>query len=103
MPLSKARNRARMRLLSLEAKGLLPDCNLALMLLPPDERKRVLADIARGPTEMPVTAGQRIAAIKELNLMEHIYDTQISYNEIKILIVRAGHEDVLPLLGEGTE
>ena len=38
-----------------------------------NERKRVLTEILRSRTETPITAGQRIAANKELNLMERVY------------------------------
>ena len=89
MPLSKARNAARMRLKTLEKKGLQPDCNLAISALPPDERKRVLAEIALHSIERPVSAGHKVAAIKELNLMEHIYDNfpQVSDNRVINFII----------------
>ena len=74
MSLSKARDRARKRLERLR-NGVQPSSNLAISCLPPDERKQVLKEIALHVIETPVTAGQKIAAIKEINLMEHIYDT----------------------------
>jgi len=41
--------------------------------LPPDDRKEVLKQIALHAIDKPVTAGQKIAAIRELNLMEGSY------------------------------
>ena len=73
MPLSKARMRALKRFQRAEAKGVLPDSNLAISILPPDERKQVLKEIALHAIDKPVTAGQKIAAIRELNLMEGSY------------------------------
>ena len=73
MPLSKARDRARKKLQRDEARGLQPSSNLAISILPPDERKQVLKEIALHAIDKPVTAGQKIAAIRELNLMEGSY------------------------------
>ena len=73
MPLSKARMRALKRFQRAEAKGVKPDSNLAISILPPDERKQVLKEIALHAIDKPVTAGQKIAAIRELNLMEGSY------------------------------
>ena len=73
MPLSKARNRARMKLIRAEKRGVPLECNLAISILPPDERKQVLKQIALHAIDKPVTAGQVIAAIREINLMEGSY------------------------------
>ena len=73
MPLSKARNRARMKLIRREKRGVPLECNLAISILPPDERKQVLKQIALHAIDKPVTAGQVIAAIREINLMEGSY------------------------------
>ena len=87
MPLSKARNRARNRLLRAEKRGEQPTSNLALSCLPPDERKAVLKEIALSAIEKPISAGHKIAAIKELNLMEHVYDPQPSVERLSPSIV----------------
>ena len=73
MPLSKARNRARMKLIRREKRGVPLECNLAISILPPDERKQVLKQIALHAIDKPVTAGQVIAAIREFNLIEGSY------------------------------
>ena len=76
MSLSRERDRIRKRIERANAKGspiqLSPTDEFAL--LPKYKRKEVLAEIALHRTETPVSAGHRIAAIKEINLMEHIYD-----------------------------
>lgn len=87
MPLSKARDRARKRIERAEAKGVQPTSNLAISCLPPDERKQVLKAIALHAIEQPVSAGHKIAAIKELNLMEHVYDPQPSFERLSPGIV----------------
>lgn len=46
------------------------------------ERKQLLTAIARHNIEKPVTAGHVIAAAKELNLMEHVYEDRGTGNEI---------------------
>ena len=73
-------------------KGIKPDSNLAISTLAPEERKQVLKEIALHVTEKPVSAGQRIAAIKELNLMEHIYDPspQLQDNRQYQIIIAGG-------------
>lgn len=71
MPLSKARDRLRQRI---KRGTVLPSPTDEFLLLPQYKRKEVLAEIALKPEGKPITAGHRIAAIKELNLMEHIYD-----------------------------
>ncbi len=88
MPLSKARNRARNKLWRAEQKAQAlglpieqPTSNLAISCLPPDERKAVLKEIALHAIETHVSAGHKIAAIKEINLMEHIYDPQPAGND----------------------
>ena len=70
-----------------QQRGVQPSCNLAISCLPPDERKQVLKQIALHAIETPVTAGQKIAAVKELNLMEHIYDPKDYGRDIKIVFV----------------
>ncbi len=76
MTLSKARNRVRMRKIRAEARG--EEVHLSatdeFSLLPLYRRKEVLAAIALHRIEAPVTAGHIIAAVKECNLMEHVYD-----------------------------
>jgi len=76
MSLSKARDRTRKRIERAKRSGkpvqLRPTD--AITILPQDERKDILAKIAQHTIEKPVTAGHKIAAIKELNLMEHVYD-----------------------------
>ena len=73
MPLSKSRMNALKRFQRAEAKGVKPVPNLAISILPPDERKQVLKQIALHAIDKPVTAGQVIAAIREFNLMEGSY------------------------------
>ena len=38
-----------------------------------EERKRYLSDILKEKHDMPLSAGHRVAAAKELNLMERVY------------------------------
>ena len=71
MPLSKARMRLRKQL---DRGTVKPSPTTAFMLLPLDERKEVLKSIALHSIEKPISAGHVIAAIKEYNLMEHVYD-----------------------------
>ena len=61
------------RIQALQANSLAK--NPAIMLV--DERKLRLSEIARHGIEMPISAGQRVAAITELNKMEHVYETPI--------------------------
>ena len=76
MAISKARDRLLHRITYAKKRG------IPLVLTPSDEfnslpkwrRLELLAEMALHPTEMPVSAGHRIAAIKEINLMEHVYD-----------------------------
>jgi len=92
MPLSKARMRALKRL---ERGGdVKPTSSLAIAILPPDERKEVLKQIALHAIQKPVTAGHKIAAIKELNLMEHVYDEKPNYNDNRQynIIIAGGSE-----------
>ena len=62
-----------MKLIRAEKRGVPLECNLAISILPPDERKQVLKQIALHAIDKPVTAGQVIAAIREINLMEGSY------------------------------
>jgi len=98
MPLSKARDRARKRL---ERGGyVLPSSNLAISYLPPDTRKEVLTQIALHAIEKPVTAGHKIAAIKELNLMEHVYDEKPQYNDNRTYNILVTGDDIKPKLNQ---
>ena len=93
MPLSKARDRARKKLQRDEARGLQPSSNLAISILPPDERKQVLKEIALHAIDKPVTAGQKIAAIRELNLMEGSYAPERHQHivfEVRLVDVETG-------------
>ncbi len=75
MALSKARNRLRMRLVRAVEPG--APVQLAdgdFKLLPKGKRLEVLAEIALHAVEKPVSAGHKVAAIKEINLMTHTYD-----------------------------
>ena len=65
----------------LERGVIQPSPTESIMLLPLDERKEVLKEIALHAIEKPVTAGQKIAAIKEINLMEHVYDVPFGGNQ----------------------
>jgi len=71
MPLSKERDKLRKRA---ERGTVMLSPTEALVALPLDKRKDLLAEIAKHAIEKPVTAGHKIAAIKELNLMEHVYE-----------------------------
>ena len=50
-------------------------------LLSKKERLLLLSEIAKHEIEKPVTAGHKIAAIREHNLMEHIYDDKPQYQD----------------------
>ena len=100
MTLSKARDRARKRIERLE-RGVLPDSNLALSCLPPDERKLVLKEIALHAIETPVSAGHRIAAIKEINLMEHVYDGGNIRDVNVVFVIGKGYSDTQKILPIG--
>ncbi len=43
-------------------------------ILTKKERLLILCEIAKHSIEKPVTAGQKIAAVREQNLMEHVYE-----------------------------
>jgi len=62
-------------------RGAKPTPNLAITILPPDERKQVLKEIALHAIQKPVSAGHKIAAIRELNLMEQIYQIPPNFND----------------------
>jgi len=88
MPLSKARNRARMRLVAAQKRleqGLQPSCNLpeaALSTFPVSERKEILAEIARTPIRQgEVKPGAVISAIQELNKLDGAYPIQRHLHE----------------------
>ena len=53
-----------------------------------EERYEILSEIARKDIERPISAGQKVAAIKEINLMDNLYSQTVNYNDIKVLIVR---------------
>ncbi len=89
-----------MNLRNAEKRGLQPGCNLAISCLPPDERKQVLKEIALHAIETPVTAGQKIAAVKEINLMEHIYDGGGIRDVNVVFVIGKGYRDV-PQIVEG--
>ena len=76
MTLSKARNRLRMRIVRAQKAG--KPVHLSATdefdLLPKYKRKERLAELATGRVQRKLSAGECIAAIKELNLMEHVYD-----------------------------
>ena len=76
MTLSKARNRIRMRLdyAKKHGKPLQLSATDEFDFLPKYKRKERLAELALAKVVRPVGAGDCIAAIKELNLMEHVYD-----------------------------
>ena len=101
MPLSKARDRARKRLEYREKHGLPLLSNPAFSVLPPDKRKEVLAQVALHAIETPVSAGHKIAAIKEINLMEHIYEPGGNVRDVNVVfIIGRGYRDV-PQIVEG--
>jgi len=50
-------------------------------LLTKKERLLLLSEIAKHEIEKPVTAGHKIAAIRETNLMEHIYDEKPQFQD----------------------
>jgi len=103
MPLSKARDRARKKLQRDEARGLQPSSNLAISILPPDERKQVLKEIALHAIDKPVTAGQKIAAIRELNLMEGSYAPERHQHIVfEVRLVDRVDEETEGLLEEAT-
>lgn len=64
------------------------------------ERKEILSTISRTPLKQKeIKPRDSINAIQELNKMEKLYsDTNVTYNEIKVLIVRER-----PLLKEGSQ
>ena len=99
MPLSKARMRALKRFQRAEAKGVKPPSNLAISCLPPDERKQVLKEIALHAIDKPVTAGQKIAAIRELNLMEGSY-APMRYQHVVFEVRLVDRQDTSVLEGE---
>lgn len=78
MPLSRTRDRLRKRI---ERGTVLPSPTDRFHALPLYKRKEVLAEIALHPNETPVSPRHRIAAVKELNLMEHVYQEDRSYQD----------------------
>jgi len=79
MPLSKAAMRARKRTDRAKARGVKPSQADVFDSLPQYKRKERLAEIAMTPLDkVPIKGGHIIMAIKELNLMEHVYDPDYS-------------------------
>ena len=73
-------------------------------LLSKKERLLLLAEIAKHDIQKPVTAGHKIAAIHEQNLMEHIYDEKPQYQDNRtynILVQDTETKDVFNWLLEG--
>ena len=99
MPLSKARDKLRQRI---RRGTVLPSPTDEFLLLPQYKRKEVLAEIALHKSETPVTPGHRIAAIKEINLMEHIYDSYPagSGNRTYNIIIQGNKEEELKLMNQ---
>ena len=98
MPLSKARDRVRKRLL----RGSPPVPTSDFELLPKCKRKEILAELAMKPEGKPITAGHRIAAIKEINLMEHVYDPYPSGNDNRTynIIIQGNREEELEKMNQ---
>ena len=49
------------------------------------ERKKLLTKIARHKIEVPVSAGHKVAAIKEINLMERVYEEPSGGQDNRVL------------------
>ena len=94
MSLSRARNAAQMRVRRALAKGEQPKPTDEFAKLPKLERMNILAELAMARTSAPVTPGHKILAIKELNLMEHIYDVapRLQDNRQYNIIIQGGEE-----------
>ena len=89
MALSKERMRLRKRVDRARAAGVPVKLSQSdeFALLPKYKRKEVLAEIALHRTETPVSAGHRIAAVKEINLMEHVYSESQLNQPINVIFV----------------
>jgi len=95
MALSKERMRIRKRVDRAKAKGEPVKLSQTdeFLSLPLYKRKEVLAGVALRNIDAPVTAGHVIAAIKELNLMDHVYDEIPGGGDVTYNIFIAGGED----------
>lgn len=58
------------------------------------ERKERLTAVARHRIETPVTAGNKVAAISELNKMEHIYEaSSVVANVSVVFVIGKGYQE----------
>jgi len=79
MPLSKAKMRLRKQI---DRGRVKPSQSTDAFLMPLYKRKERLAEIITTPIKPDkIKVGHIIAAIKELNLMEHIYEPDTSYQD----------------------
>ena len=86
------------RLASLRQKT--EDSTVATVL----KRKQRLSEIINHSIDAPVSAGHIVAATREINMMERIYEPESrnTYNEIKVLIIRE-QPKLVPVEGEFKE
>ncbi len=59
----------------------LKELSAVVVIADEQERRRILTTIARHPIETPVSAGHQIAAVSEMNKMEHIYEEKPQYQD----------------------
>ena len=75
MPLSKARNAARMRIARAEAKGMQPSASQKLEIMSTNQRKDRLAELILMPLDSDkITAKHVISAIDVYNKMDKLYN-----------------------------
>ena len=86
MPLSRERDKLRKRVERHGSADVLSPTE-ALIALPRDKRIDILAEIAKHAIEKPVGAGHKIAAIKEINMMQgdyapvrHLHGHKVQFN-----------------------
>ena len=70
------------------------------------ERKGILTGIARHPIEKPVTAGHKIAAIEEMDKLDHLYEMRPEVNvdnrQVNIYVVDGETRELLGKVGDRT-
>lgn len=70
------------------------------------ERLEELTQILRHPIEVPVTAGHKIAAVTEMNKMEHIYETRPELNidnrQVNIYVKDSETKELLSKIADRT-
>ena len=58
------------------------------------ERMELLSGIARHPIETPVSAGHKVAAMAEMNKMEHIYEVGGNLRDVNVVfIIGKGYQE----------